>query len=58
MLEKLEEMPNGVPVEKARWYVYQLCKAVSWCHGNDIIHRGEAAFTYAVSYEYLLIKNA
>ncbi|KAK2166555.1 hypothetical protein NP493_1315g00008 [Ridgeia piscesae] len=39
MLELLEEMPNGVPVEKARSYVYQLCKAIHWCHSNDIIHR-------------------
>ncbi|XP_013399646.1 probable serine/threonine-protein kinase DDB_G0280133 isoform X2 [Lingula anatina] len=39
MLEVLEEMPNGVPIEKARHYVYQLCKAIHWCHTNDIIHR-------------------
>ena len=40
MLEVMEEMPNGVPLEKARWYIYQLCKALYWCHSNDIIHRG------------------
>jgi cyclin-dependent kinase-like len=39
MLEVLEEMPNGVPLERARWYIYQLCKALHWCHTNDIIHR-------------------
>lgn len=39
MLELLEEMPNGVPLEKARSYVYQLCRAINWCHANDIIHR-------------------
>lgn len=39
MLELLEEMPNGVPLEKVRSYTYQLCKACQWCHANDIIHR-------------------
>ena len=40
MLELLEEMPNGVSLEKARSYVYQLCRAIHWCHDNDILHRG------------------
>ncbi|KAK2168699.1 hypothetical protein LSH36_15g20032 [Paralvinella palmiformis] len=39
MLEVLEEQPNGVPLEKARSYVYQLCRAIQWCHCNDVIHR-------------------
>ncbi|KAK7097034.1 cyclin-dependent kinase-like 5 isoform X2 [Littorina saxatilis] len=39
MLELLEEQPNGVPLEKVRSYTYQLCKAMEWCHANDIIHR-------------------
>ncbi len=39
MLELLEELPRGVPLEKARSYVYQLCTAIHWCHDNDIIHR-------------------
>lgn len=39
MLELLEEQPNGVPLERVRSYTYQLCKAVQWCHANDIIHR-------------------
>lgn len=42
MLELLEDMPKGVPIELARGYVYQLCRAVSWCHNNGIIHRGFA----------------
>lgn len=33
-------MPNGVPLEKARSYVYQLCKAIYWCHTHEVIHRG------------------
>ncbi|XP_076446086.1 uncharacterized protein LOC143283715 isoform X2 [Babylonia areolata] len=39
MLELLEEQPNGVAMEKVRSYTYQLCKAMQWCHANDIIHR-------------------
>uniref|UniRef100_K1PQR1 Cyclin-dependent kinase-like 5 n=1 Tax=Magallana gigas TaxID=29159 RepID=K1PQR1_MAGGI len=39
MLELLEEMPNGVPTEKVKSYTYQLCKAIQWCHCQDIIHR-------------------
>ena len=41
MLELLEEQANGVAPEKVRHYTYQLCKAIHWCHSNDIIHRGK-----------------
>ncbi|TRY53750.1 hypothetical protein DNTS_030565 [Danionella cerebrum] len=39
MLELLEDMPNGAPADKVRSYVYQLIKAVHWCHKNNIVHR-------------------
>ncbi|XP_037105508.1 cyclin-dependent kinase-like 5 isoform X4 [Syngnathus acus] len=39
MLELLEELPNGVPADKARSYIYQLIKAIHWCHKHDIVHR-------------------
>ncbi|KAM9503514.1 cyclin-dependent kinase-like 5 [Salvelinus alpinus] len=39
MLELLEELPNGVPSDKVRNYIYQLIKAIHWCHKNDIVHR-------------------
>ncbi|XP_053348684.1 cyclin-dependent kinase-like 5 [Clarias gariepinus] len=39
MLELLEEMPNGVPPDKLRNYIYQLIKAIHWCHKNEIVHR-------------------
>uniref|UniRef100_S4RVV3 Protein kinase domain-containing protein n=1 Tax=Petromyzon marinus TaxID=7757 RepID=S4RVV3_PETMA len=39
MLQLLEELPNGVPPEKVRSYIYQLAKAIHWCHHNNIIHR-------------------
>ncbi|XP_038836043.1 cyclin-dependent kinase-like 5 isoform X2 [Salvelinus namaycush] len=39
MLELLEELPNGAPPDKARAYIYQLIKAIHWCHKNEIVHR-------------------
>ncbi|TNN52086.1 Cyclin-dependent kinase-like 5 [Liparis tanakae] len=39
MLELLEELPNGAPPDKVRSYIYQLIKAINWCHTNDIVHR-------------------
>ncbi|KAJ3598788.1 hypothetical protein NHX12_032752 [Muraenolepis orangiensis] len=39
MLELLEDLPNGVASEKVRSYIYQLIKAIHWCHKNDIVHR-------------------
>uniref|UniRef100_A0A8C9R408 Cyclin-dependent kinase-like 5 n=1 Tax=Scleropages formosus TaxID=113540 RepID=A0A8C9R408_SCLFO len=39
MLELLEELPNGAPPEKVKNYIYQLIKAIHWCHKNDIVHR-------------------
>ena len=56
MLEVLEEMPNGVPLEKARWYIYQLCKALYWCHSNDIIHRGMISASH-LSYRVPMVRE-
>ncbi|XP_052396350.1 cyclin-dependent kinase-like 5 isoform X2 [Carassius gibelio] len=39
MLELLEDMPNGAPPEQVRIYIYQLIKAIHWCHKNNIVHR-------------------
>ncbi|XP_016086859.1 cyclin-dependent kinase-like 5, partial [Sinocyclocheilus grahami] len=39
MLELLEDMPNGALPEKVRIYIYQLIKAIHWCHKNNIVHR-------------------
>lgn len=39
MLELLEDMPNGASPEKVRNYIFQLIKAINWCHQNDIVHR-------------------
>ncbi|XP_061890577.1 cyclin-dependent kinase-like 5 isoform X4 [Entelurus aequoreus] len=39
MLELLEELPNGAAGDKVRSYIYQLIKAINWCHRNDIVHR-------------------
>ncbi|PIK61224.1 putative cyclin-dependent kinase-like 5 [Apostichopus japonicus] len=39
MLELLEDNPNGLPPEKVRSLIYQLIRAIHWCHRNEIIHR-------------------
>lgn len=39
LLEILEEHPNGLSLELVRQYVYQLTKAVGWCHQHNIVHR-------------------
>uniref|UniRef100_A0A3P8V8M2 mitogen-activated protein kinase n=1 Tax=Cynoglossus semilaevis TaxID=244447 RepID=A0A3P8V8M2_CYNSE len=38
-VEKVSEKPNGVCTEMARSYIYQLIKAIHWCHKHDIVHR-------------------
>lgn len=50
MLELLEELPNGVPTDKARSYIYQLIRAIHWCHKHDIVHRGKVSLFLNVSY--------
>jgi len=41
LLEVLEEKPNGLPSDLVRRYIFQLCRAIEWCHRNEVIHRGE-----------------
>lgn len=54
MLELLEEMPNGVPPEKVKNYIYQLIKAIHWCHKNDIVHRDIKPENLLISYNDVL----
>lgn len=39
LLEILEENPNGIDLDQMRTYIYQLLKAVEFCHRNNVIHR-------------------
>ncbi len=44
LLELLEECGNGLEVlsnkaEKVKDYIFQLCKAIEYCHSLDVIHR-------------------
>ncbi|PNH08918.1 Cyclin-dependent kinase-like 5 [Tetrabaena socialis] len=39
LLEILEEHPGGIEQEQVRNYIYQLIKAVGWCHQHNIVHR-------------------
>ncbi|OCT91462.1 cyclin-dependent kinase-like 5 isoform X2 [Xenopus laevis] len=54
MLELLEEMPNGVSPEKVTNYIYQLIKAIHWCHKNDIVHRDIKPENLLISYNDVL----
>ncbi|XP_064330770.1 cyclin-dependent kinase-like 5 isoform X2 [Phalacrocorax carbo] len=54
MLELLEEMPNGVPPEKVKSYIYQLIKAIHWCHKNDIVHRDIKPENLLISHDDVL----
>lgn len=39
LLEVLEVCPNGLDVESVRFLVWQLCKAISFCHQHEVCHR-------------------
>jgi len=39
LLEVLEEKPNGLEPESVRKYIYQLIKAITYCHSIEVIHR-------------------
>lgn len=39
LLEVLEERPSGLDPEAVRKYIYQLLKAIEFCHRNNVIHR-------------------
>jgi len=39
LLEILEQQPSGLPPELVRRYIYQLCRAINWCHEHDVVHR-------------------
>ena len=39
LLEVLEQRPNGLDPETVRRYIWQLVRAISWCHRSDVVHR-------------------
>lgn len=46
----LEENPNGIEHDMIRNYIFQLLKAIEFCHRNNVIHRD-------IKPENLLINN-
>ncbi|CAK4623631.1 hypothetical protein LEN26_019840, partial [Aphanomyces euteiches] len=39
LLEVLEEKPTGLDPELVRRYIYQLSRAIHYCHENGVVHR-------------------
>ena len=39
LLEVLEESSQGLDEDKVRSYIYQLCRAIDYCHRLDVVHR-------------------
>ena len=39
LLEILEENPNGLDPNDVKQYLYQVFKAIEYCHRNNVIHR-------------------
>jgi len=39
LLEILEEKTTGLPQDTVRQYVFQLLKAIDYCHSAHVIHR-------------------
>ncbi|KAL6484065.1 hypothetical protein MHYP_G00089380 [Metynnis hypsauchen] len=39
VLDELEQFPNGLEANRVRRYLYQILRAISFCHQHNIIHR-------------------
>ena len=39
LLEILESSPNGLSAEQVKSYIFQLLKAINYCHKQEVIHR-------------------
>lgn len=39
LLEILEENPNGLEPDLVKLFMYQIFKAIEFCHRNNVIHR-------------------
>lgn len=46
LLEILEEHSEGLELEQVRQYIFQLVKAVAWCHHHNIVHRDIKCVVY------------
>jgi cyclin-dependent kinase-like len=42
LLEVLEANQNGLPPETVKSYIYQLLRAIEWCHRHEVVHRGKS----------------
>jgi cyclin-dependent kinase-like len=54
LLEVIEEQPQGLDPSVIQSYIYQLCKAVEFCHRNEVIHRDIKPENLLVSLDHKL----
>jgi len=54
LLEILEEKPIGVQAELVRKYIFQLTKAIDYCHRNDVLHRDIKPENLLVNLDHML----
>lgn len=40
LLEILDASPGGLPAHMVKNFIYQIIKAILFCHQNNIMHRG------------------
>jgi cyclin-dependent kinase-like len=54
LLEILEDSANGLPPDRVRSYIFQLCKAIEYCHRLEVIHRDIKPENLLVSSDHCL----
>jgi cyclin-dependent kinase-like len=54
LLEILQEAPNGLQPDEVRSYIYQLCKAIEYCHKLEVIHRDIKPENLLISSQHIL----
>ena len=54
LLEILQEAPNGLPPDQVRSYIYQLCKAIEYCHRLEVVHRDIKPENLLISGQHVL----
>ena len=54
LLELLQDSPNGLSPDEVRSYIYQLCKAIEYCHRLEVVHRDIKPENLLVSSQHVM----